>query len=71
MFFFYLFYLSNFFMVVRSQLPTAENYLSLSICILVHVCLLRGEMPVCKAIHLSASLLHSGYHQGKLPAEGA
>lgn len=35
-----------------------------------YVCLLRGEMPVCIAIHLFASLLHSVYHRGRLLVEG-
>lgn len=44
-----------FFMAIGWLLPSAERNESLCICILVHVCLLRGEMPVCKAIHLFAS----------------
>lgn len=32
-------------------LPSAEKNVSMCICILVHVCLLRGKVPACKAIH--------------------
>lgn len=52
-------------------IPSAEKNGSMCICILMHVCLLRAEMAVCKAIHLFASLLHNGSHQGRLPVEGA
>lgn len=41
-----------FLMAIGRLLPSAERNASLCICILLHVCLLRGELPVCKAIHL-------------------
>ena len=40
-------------MATGRLLPSTEKNVSMCICILVHVCLLRREMTVCKAIHLS------------------